>query len=67
MDHFAFMNNPPSEPFGFAQGPEPVEGRDVKHPVETVRLSSRPKAATMICKSLRLLFHESFRFAKNAG
>jgi len=46
----SFMNNPPFGPFGFAQGPEPVEGlrlrsfrsplrvsleRGVKHRVET--------------------------------
>jgi len=29
------MNNSPFEPFGFAQGPEHVEGRVRKHPVET--------------------------------
>jgi hypothetical protein len=62
MNRLALMNHPPFGPFGFAQGPEPVEGLafsglcsglalspsaslGMKHRVETVRLSSRPKPA----------------------
>ena len=32
---FRLQNNPPYEPFGFAQGLELVEGQGVKHRVET--------------------------------
>ncbi len=55
------------ESLDFARDPELVEGRVRKHPVETVRLSSRPKPATKILLCLQVLIHEFSEFVNYAG